>query len=154
MNVPMPPKWFNAHGFKMALQQDKLPLVLSLDHKILMIGSKTASLQIDRNLRGIYRVYWHISFCTGIINTHYVEGQIEIDQATIKDAFAVSTSDTHATTFAKEHDADIAIPGSYIRKGQFLNVPMPGTGSDGDPNISVFVSDEIKAAVRELIETQ
>ncbi len=40
----------------------------------------------------------------------------------------------------------------FIRFGRFLNVPCQGTSMDGDPNISIFITDEIQKAIRDLLE--
>jgi hypothetical protein len=47
--------------------------------------------------------------------------------------------------------AEVAKQGTFIRWKEYLNIPCPGTGQDGDPNVSVFVDEEIKAAVCELL---
>lgn len=39
----------------------------------------------------------------------------------------------------------------YIRWRNFLNVPCPGTGLDGDPNISILITDEIKSAILDML---
>tara|TARA_B100000745_G_scaffold298696_1_gene247921 strand:- start:5487 stop:5894 length:408 start_codon:yes stop_codon:yes gene_type:complete len=39
----------------------------------------------------------------------------------------------------------------YVRKGNFLNIPRPGNGRDGDPNMSVLITPEIQLAVKKLI---
>ncbi len=45
-----------------------------------------------------------------------------------------------------------AVQSKFIRWGNFLNIPCPGTGHDGDPNVSIYVTDEIREAVRKLLE--
>jgi hypothetical protein len=50
------------------------------------------------------------------------------------------------------YGGDSAAQGFYIRWRNCLNIPCPGTGHDGDPNISVTLSDDIKEAVRQLLE--
>ena len=41
--------------------------------------------------------------------------------------------------------------GVFLRYEYFLNIPGPGTGNDGNPNISVELDDGIKNAVRQLL---
>lgn len=41
--------------------------------------------------------------------------------------------------------------GAFIRYGNFLNIPSPGTGHDGDPNISILIDGPIRRAVRQLL---
>ena len=50
------------------------------------------------------------------------------------------------------YGGDFAAQGSFIRYHRFLNIPGPGTGHDGDANVSIELNDEIKAAVKALIE--
>jgi hypothetical protein len=52
---------------------------------------------------------------------------------------------------AKRYDAESASQGRYIRWKRYLNIPCPGTGLDGDPNISIWLSEPIKNAVKELL---
>lgn len=41
--------------------------------------------------------------------------------------------------------------GKFIRWNRFLNIPGPGTGDDRNPNISIYITEEIEKAVVELI---
>lgn len=50
--------------------------------------------------------------------------------------------------------ADVAAQGKYIRWQNFLNIPCPGTGNDGDPNVSIYVTREIQNAVRQLLQQE
>lgn len=44
-----------------------------------------------------------------------------------------------------------ARPGAFIRQGRYLNIPGPGTGLIGDPNISIRLKPEIVAAVSKML---
>jgi len=54
-----------------------------------------------------------------------------------------------------QYGGDLAIQGRFIhwtsQHTTFLNIPCPGTGHDGDPNISLEVTPEIKDAIRQLV---
>lgn len=50
------------------------------------------------------------------------------------------------------YGGDVAYQGKYIRYKNFLNVPGPGTGDDGDPNVSIEINDVIKEEIKFLIE--
>ncbi len=41
---------------------------------------------------------------------------------------------------------------TYIRWGPFLNVPCQGTGQGNDPNLSILVSEEMRVAIKKLLE--
>lgn len=46
-----------------------------------------------------------------------------------------------------------AIKGLCYRKDNFLNLPQKGTGLDGDPNLSIYLKDEIKQELIDLVES-
>jgi len=33
-----------------------------------------------------------------------------------------------------------------------LNIPCPGTGHDGDPNVSVYIEESIQRAIEQLLK--
>jgi hypothetical protein len=47
-------------------------------------------------------------------------------------------------SLAKRFDAEHAVLGKFIRVGDFLNIPGPGTGMDGDANLSVHLNEWIR----------
>lgn len=51
----------------------------------------------------------------------------------------------------ERYGADSAQQHAYIRWKNYLNIPCPGTGHDGDPNVSIELDDDIKDAVRKLL---
>lgn len=51
----------------------------------------------------------------------------------------------------KRYGGTEAKQGRFIRYRDHLNIPGPGTGSDGDPNISIKLNQKIKDAVGSLI---
>lgn len=147
MIVPMPPKWFHHHGFKLSLGGE--PIIQATFGNEVVVNSNVAHLQIGPSMtRGIYQVLWCIAFSSN----ESVQGKICLTRNELKGAFLLLDSG-EKSVFAELFDADAGVQGHYIRKGKWLNIPAPGNGFDGDPNISVFVSDEIKEAVRKLIET-
>jgi len=66
----------------------------------------------------------------------------------IKNQFVSESGQWLLDTFG----GDVASQGRFIRYGRFLNIPGPGTGHDGDANVSIELDDGIKAAVKELIK--
>lgn len=152
MKIQMPPKWFNAHGLKMFLSRDHI--VQDTQPWEVLIGNEVARIQIRHTSNfEAYKIFW--SILLGF--RQYVEGELRLSEAELKDAFNLgrgrNITNELALDFLSEFDGDAGVQGHYIRKGQFLNVPMPGTGLGGDPNVSVYVSEEIQKAVRKLIET-
>lgn len=45
----------------------------------------------------------------------------------------------------------VAEQGIFIRHENYLNIPCAGTGRQWDPNISIYISDEIREAVRRIL---
>lgn len=46
------------------------------------------------------------------------------------------------------YSVTVARAGKFIRAGNFLNIPGPGTGLDGDSNLSIYLSDDVKDAAK------
>lgn len=42
--------------------------------------------------------------------------------------------------------------GYFLRADDFLNIPCPGTGRDGDPNISIEIDVAMRDAVQEFLD--
>jgi len=53
--------------------------------------------------------------------------------------------------FIARFEADAGKIGLYLRKGDYLNIPGPGTGELGDPNLSLVLTSEIKESVLKII---
>jgi len=51
----------------------------------------------------------------------------------------------------QQYECDAADQGFFIRSGDYLNIPGPGTGHDGDPNISIEIDADIRRAVRQAL---
>ncbi len=111
-----------------------------------------AQLQIRGSAsRGRFKVAWRITFAVG---GEWMQGDVHFSEDELKQAFNLLPPNSAVgdlVVMKEKFDADRAVPGHFIRKGKFLNVPMPGTGMDGDPNISILITDEIQKAVRNLI---
>lgn len=150
MKIGLPPKWFNQHGLKMLLGGGN-QIVTPLEGDSVLVGNHIAQLQICETLnRAEYKVLW----CITLFYKQYAMGEIILSQTTLERAFGITKDVPTQSTFAEKFDTDDGEQGQFIRNGSFLNIPMPGTGMDGDPNISLFVSDEIRQAVREFIDSQ
>ena len=80
-------------------------------------------------------------------------GRIRLLVDELKVAFRLSESQRcFGKWLIDKYNASSAEQGKYIRRGDFLNIPCPGTGHDGDPNISIEIDDEIREAVRQLLK--
>lgn len=147
MHIPMPPSWFHHHGLELSLGGK--PIIQVTHENEVVVDSNVAHLQIRPSItKGVYQVIWHIAFSSN----ESVQGQICLTHSELKEAFDLSSTN-EKSVFAELLNADVGVQGHYIREGKWLNMPAPGNGFDGDPNISVFVTDDLQDAVRKLVES-
>jgi hypothetical protein len=144
------PSWWTDKGVGMT--------ILLKDHKdfTLSVSSRghSASLEIvyDGNDE-ISEEYYKVS-STVIHNYGSSEGMVYLEQADIQKAFGLSDGMSRdGVIFAERcgYHASAAEPGRYFRFGRYLNLPHPGMGIPGDPNLSMFISDEVARAVYDLL---
>jgi hypothetical protein len=69
----------------------------------------------------------------------HTSGRMVIDQDAIEKMFGI------------QEDAASASRSMYVREGAYLNVPGKNCNGDGDPNLSIFVTPEIKKAVADFL---
>ena len=43
------------------------------------------------------------------------------------------------------------MPGKFVRFHNYLNIPGRGEGQDGDANLSVYLSESIQEAVKDML---
>lgn len=60
--------------------------------------------------------------------------------------------ESHSRWIIDRFGGDRASQGKYIGYKDHLNVPCPGTGYDGDPNVSILLDEKIKQSIRTLLE--
>ncbi len=142
------PLWWNPKGRKMT--RDPHSMTVSVDVK----NGKSAGLQIKRSggfqQRRKFRVSWVVKHANG-----ETEGHIEMGELDLRRAFGLDDTLTPSgLAFAKQHDlkATSAEPGAYFRLERMLSLPNPGRCMEGDPNVCVFLTDDIKMAVETFIE--
>lgn len=140
----MPPKWWNEHGMKMQ--------AMPQDGNNLTIKNNVAKLMISRLEPMFYQVLWQIIFGNTEYGPEIINGQIFMTSHGLAAAFGLAHVGCPSWLF-KDYGADAGGQGQFVRRGQFLNIPGPGTGNDGDPNISIFISDDIKQAIDTLLST-
>jgi hypothetical protein len=150
------PIWWHQHGSDMSVKG------LNRQKGILVINGRSAKVTImrasslHRGMEGWF-VDWEIGFANhgivhGLPSMECVRGRIRFSDAHIKTAFGFEkTQDIHSRWLLEQYGADVAFHGKYIRWGRFLNIPCPGTGYDGDPNVSIEVSVNIHESIRQLL---
>lgn len=142
LNVPV---WFHIRGCKMTFRD------MDLKTKSFTINSNAADLkiaQIESADSGLWRVSWHVQRS----QSERVMGNVVFNKEDLKAAFGLSeTSGVYGDRYLQIYGGDVAEQGKYIRWNTFLNIPCPGTGHDGDPNISIEIDDQMQNAVRQLL---
>lgn len=119
------------------------------DDKTVVIAASAARLTISRYNQHYWRVVWHITYTADV---EWASGQLFMSDAYLGGAFGLTNhTDRGGQQLIKLYGGSAAIPGNYLRYRNFLNIPGPGTGYDGDPNISIAIDEIIRNAVRQLI---
>ncbi len=104
-------------------------------------------LEIEKDLRDFWRVRW-------IIKHHgrdHIDGKYILDTEEMRAAFDLGETTIPkihtAADFARRYGADVGVSGKFIRKGVYLNIPCPGTGCEGDPNMSIKLTSYIQRPI-------
>lgn len=141
------PAWFHHHGFKMR--------VTSFDatKRLLIITDSAAKLVVSQaGEPGTDQ--WFLDW--EVVQTPYEKttGRTRLTSSDLCAAFGVTTPnvDEHQAQhfLFSRYGAETATQAGFIRWKEFLNIPCPGTGHDGDPNISIFLDIAMREAVKTL----
>jgi len=138
------PVWFHHHGIKL-----RVFYLNSTGDKSLIIKGSAAQLVIAPYGDDRWTVRWEI-----VWGRHEeVSGHITMLTETLRRAFGLADGTAESGEWIlSRYGGDSAEQHRYLRWRDCLNIPGPGTGHDGDPNISVLLRDDIKEAVRQLLE--
>ncbi len=140
------PEWFHHHGCKMVVD------CFNKDQRSIFIKGSAASLEITKMVnpnKNSWLVTWEV-----IQSTHTkVNGSTVFSGDELCAAFGLSDETEELSDWLIEKfGGESASQRRYIRWKNFLNIPCPGTGNDGDPNISILIDDEIKKSIKQLLE--
>lgn len=144
----IPPPWWARQGLKMVADANS-------EHGLVIISNaNAASLRISRNDGSgeRYTLAWSVAH----LDAHS-HGSLCLEKAELLRAFGYSDGhDPSEDGFGEGGEMleeriglrlSAAMLGRYARRGPYLNIPHPGTGLPGDPNISVYITPEIRTAV-------
>lgn len=135
---PGMPEWFHHHGTKFRVNRR----LSTIGH--LHLEASAASLIILRRERGKpeFEIRWQVVFSL----MEKAEGRLLMTKEMLESAFGISNKLTSITAewIINRYGGSVAHQGQYIRWDNFLNIPGPGLGHDGDPNVSVMIDDEIR----------
>lgn len=135
------PIWWHHHGGKMKL------LAVGLLNDILIIQASAAELVI-RKRRTAWAVEWKIIQS----QDEQTRGRAIFSNQELMAAFGATASmESHSEWLIQNHGGTVASQGKFIRYQEWLNIPCPGTGHDGDPNVSIGLDGKIEKAVWNLV---
>ncbi len=143
------PIWCHHHGSKMRVVEFD-----EKEHRLVIAGS--AAKVIIRPGREVQEggdgwvVSWEV--IQHVAYDEAVRGQRQFDSDELAAAFGLTdNSGDFGQWMLDQFGAHSAEQGKFIRWKHFLNIPCPGTGHDGDPNVSIHIDDEIRDAVQRLL---
>jgi len=119
----------------------------------LTIEGLKAQLQIMRlaTHESGWRVDWKIQHPPNEYQAHVV-GRVLLNSKELSAAFDLSDGPNY---FKRDlhggYKAESGKPGKYIRWKNYLNIPDPGTGFNGSPSISIYITKEMQSSVSKLI---
>lgn len=138
------PRWHHSHSNKLSVigfNSVNYPV-----RKTLILKSNAVDVRIhpDASQKG-WVVEYEIRHCPDSVT----KGGVWMSENDLKTAFDLS--DVCERRFGQKvldtYGGDVAHQGMYIRYHEFLNIPGPGTGDDGDPNVSIYIDEMITASV-------
>lgn len=140
------PIWWHHHGMKIKVCREADLWTLNLE-------SSAVSVRISP-----YGPYWKVEWRIVFSVLSEVIGNVKMSPQNLKCAFGLSDEEDlsmyhegYRTWLIDRFGGDCAVQGLFIRYDDYLNIPGPGTGLDGDPNVSIMLTDEIRNAVRQLL---
>ncbi|MFH1145597.1 MAG: hypothetical protein V1707_01385 [bacterium] len=144
-----PPSWWQTHGTKVTLNfGGSKSMAVDLSSHVVSV-----SITRDKGMRdkGIsdYKIRYTIDHFWGstkmeiYFTTEELEGAFGLSDYSGEGVVAVKRTVNETITCATQ--------GKYIRKGRYLCLPGPGTSLQGDPNLSLYIHDEIREAMKNLI---
>jgi len=143
------PVWWHMRGFKMAVSE------LDATKRTLRITGSAAEI-IIRPARSIAPGMdgWYVDWRVSTNKAFEVggRGRVYLGDDDLKAAFGLPVDDFYNDDETIErYGGQMASRGKFIRWSGYLNIPCPGTGHDGDPNVSIEVDDNMRQAVAQLL---
>jgi hypothetical protein len=132
------PEWWNYNGAKMVLRSER-----STEWSC-VIANAAAEVIVVRNPLTGWEIDWEIKFEW----PSFAKGQVNLGYYELRGAFGLENEvPGDSEWLVLRYGANSVIHGKYIRFERWLNIPGPGTGDDGDPNVSIEIDETILMAV-------
>lgn len=139
------PIWFHHHGTKMRVKE------IDVNKQRLIIAGSAAEIRIDGADVNGFKVQWNVIFSYG----YGIVGVTYMKKSDLSSAFGLEDEiGTFGEWLLNRFGGTCANQEKYIRYDRYLNIPGPGTGNDGDPNVSIVVDEEMQNAVRKLFSAK
>lgn len=140
------PIWYHHHGSKMKVKE------VTRNPRLLIIAGSAASVRVAHRATTLFRT-WDVEWKIVFGNSTGINGTAVFTSEELESAFGLSDNrGTFSDWLIERFGADSASQGKYIRWKDYLNIPCPGTGHDGDPNVSICLDEEIQNAVRQFLD--
>lgn len=145
------PKWWNSHGFKLR--------VIEVGEDFVKIGSPNPGVvdllirkgKVPKEAEVVFFVDYSIRYAKyeSVSASHIMQREV------LMAAFGLagSTGWPDEQYMIRDYGITTGNVGRFVRYKDYLNIPAIGTGYDGNPNLSIFLSEQIKEAVRKLISS-
>ena len=137
------PIWWHHHGSEMSIAAQ------GLCNDLLLLQGSVAELLIQR-----HQTNWLLTWKVIHGPKTAVSGTTSLSSDELLAAFGVShtyATPSHSLWLISRYGGTAACQFCFIRFQNWLNIPCPGTGHDGDPNISIELNEKIIKAVFELV---
>lgn len=95
---------------------------------------------------------WNVAWKVKHSYRKHVTGLTVMHDQTLARAFGLEDDIyNHSLWLISGYGGTSAEQGQYIRYRDYLNINCPGTGHDGDPNVSIVLDEQIKQAIRQIL---
>ena len=133
------PEWFHMHGNKIRVRE------ADPAKPLLVLASNSVEVRIHPHVGQGWDLEYEIRQPDG----PPTKGTFWMCTRDFRAAFRMSDEchETWGAPVILQYGGHVAHEDKYIRFEKYLNIPRPGTGDDGDPNVSIWVDDGIQASV-------
>lgn len=148
-DVTQQPIWWHHHGYKLMVTNCDIP------NRCVVFATNTTSIRFTQRAMTVDEG-WFVDWMIRYGQQDQMNGRIVLLTRDLLIAFDLEVpKEAEAdSVLTRRFDADVARQGRYIRTGPFLNIPGPGTGCDGDPNMSIYLEKSIRVAMDKLLQKE
>ena len=139
---PQMPDWFHPHGTKIQVENlEQEYLEPNQTNKNLVLVSTAVKVSIIRKPDPT-EPRWLIRYEVMHSKTSRTENEVEMTTACLKRAFDIDEETPPIPRFnlvSAQVEPDV-----FIRYGDYLSIPNPGTGHDQDENVSILINNHMR----------